>query len=195
MSGNRKRTAVKIIGLAVILTAIYPLAQIFYSDIHAAESQRKLHNEWNKILRDNKTSSQAAAKPTRISHGKPFTRMVIPRINLDAIVLEGTDEDTLRQELEHIEGTAYPGEIGNVVISGHRVTYNRPFYSLGASKKGNPIYVYVPPQEFTYYVVGQKVVKPTDVSIADPIPDKTLTLTTCNLRFSARERLIIAKMR
>ncbi|MDP2210975.1 MAG: class E sortase [Candidatus Aquicultor sp.] len=126
----------------------------------------------------------------------PFARIVIPKIDLDAIVVEGVGTEALKLGPGHMEETAHPGEHGNMVISGHRVTYSRPFFYLDELGKGDLILVSDATEQYAYYVVETKVVKPTEISVIDPTEDRTLTLTTCNPRFSARTRLIIvAKMR
>jgi len=143
----------------------------------------------------NKTSTPTSGHRTVISEKEPFARIVIPGIKLDAIVVEGVSEEALKLGPGHMEETAHPGEVGNMVVSGHRVTYSRPFYYLDRLKKGDPIRIHTTSKVFTYHVVDIKVVKPTDISVIQPTPDRTLTLTTCNPRFSARTRLIVvAKM-
>ncbi|HCG98881.1 MAG: hypothetical protein A2074_02760 [Candidatus Aquicultor primus] len=142
-----------------------------------------------------------AAPPTTEARKKfkekdPFARIVIPKIDLDAIVVEGVSPESLNLGPGHMEETPYPGEIGNMVISGHRVTHSRPFFYLDELEKGDLILVSDASEQYAYYVVETKVVKPTEISVIDPTEDRTLTLTTCNPRFSARTRLIIvAKMR
>lgn len=127
---------------------------------------------------------------------EPFARITIPKIDLDAIVVEGVGTEALKLGPGHMEETAHPGEYGNMVISGHRVTYSRPFFYLDELGKGDLILVSDATEQYAYYVVESKVVKPTEISVIDPTEDRTLTLTTCNPRFSARTRLIIvAKMR
>ncbi|HEY3375458.1 MAG TPA: class E sortase [Candidatus Aquicultor sp.] len=131
-----------------------------------------------------------------VAHLSPFARIEIPKINLDAIVVQGVDDAALALGPGHMEETAWPGDVGNMVISGHRVTHSHPFYYINELKSGDPIHVYNRDRErFTYYVQEQKVVVPTDLSVIEPASDKTLTLSTCNPRFSAATRLIIvAKM-
>ncbi|MCL6472455.1 MAG: class E sortase [Firmicutes bacterium] len=199
----------KLAGLALTGIAVFILVQAAYTDIYAGLTQKRLRDDWSKsiakkppptmtsIQRSTTTTLAAINERLRsqVVYGKPFARLVIPKINLDAIVLEGVSADVLAKGPGHMEGTAYPGEIGNVVISGHRVTYSRPFFDLDKLTIGDPIYIYALTDKFTYRVVEQKVVKPTEISVTDPTPDRTLTLTTCNPRFSAKTRLIIvAKM-
>jgi LPXTG-site transpeptidase (sortase) family protein len=51
---------------------------------------------------------------------------------LSVIVLEGTTPQTLRHGAGHIEGTALPGEQGNIGIAGHRDTYFRGLKDIRA---------------------------------------------------------------
>src|SRR4051812_6920409 len=70
----------------------------------------------------------ALARSVALNHGKrgqvvagsPVARIVIPRIDLDAIVIEGVDDDALNAGPGHFPGSAFPGEPGNAVISAHR---------------------------------------------------------------------------
>lgn len=127
-----------------------------------------------------------------IPHKSPVAKIIIPKIKLNAIVIEGVDAEALKIGPGHIEETARPGEVGNMVISGHRVTYCRPFYYLDQLEPGDKIYIETPQGEkYTYFMHSSKVVAPDDVSVIRPTKDKTLTLTTCNPRYSAKTRLVI----
>lgn len=222
---EQKAKILRIAGILLIVVGVLVFLQPAFTDVYAKYHQRQLLNQWKKITDNSKTKdghedgqleSEATTQASgtaqttgkgdpavinrySVGHKQPFARIVIPKIGLDAIVVEGTDEKALRLGPGHMKGTALPGEPGNMVISGHRVTYNRPFDHLDKLEKGDPIYVYARPQKglqkYTYYVNKTKVVKPTDLSVTKPTKDRTLTLTTCNPRFSASTRLIvIAKM-
>jgi sortase A len=132
---------------------------------------------------------------TRIKLGSPFARITIPKIKVDDIVVEGVDQEQLALGPGHMEETAWPGEYGNMVVSGHRVTHSRPFFRLDELKVGDSIVIYTKSQEFTYHVIEKKVVKPTNLNVIKPTRNRILTLTTCNPPYSAKTRLIIhAKM-
>lgn len=122
---------------------------------------------------------------------KAFAKIVIPKIELDKIVVEGTSRASLKQGPGHIKKTGIPGEIGNIAISGHRVTYGAPFYRLNDLAPGDSIHLYSPTDKYEYKVVNKKIVSPKDVSVIKPTDDSTLTLTTCHPPHSARYRLII----
>jgi sortase A len=115
----------------------------------------------------------------------------IPKIDVDRVVVEGTALDDLKKGPGHYRNTAFPGQKGNVVISGHRTTYGAPFYRLDELRAGDVIRLVTAGDTYSYKVTESKVVEPTDLSVITQADDYRLTLTTCNPRFSARQRLII----
>ncbi len=103
-------------------------------------------------------------------------RIEIPRLLLSAIVVEGIDKTALRRAVEHIPGTALPGQPGNVGLAGHRDTFFRPLKDLRikdeiqfSTLKGN----------FKYEVESLRVVEPNDVGVLAPSGENVLTLVTC----------------
>jgi sortase A len=136
--------------------------------------------------------------------GEPVFRIEIPSIDVNKIVVEGVDTDHLRKGPGHYpfcrEGfelctkgfrTAWPGEEGRVVVSGHRTTYGAPFWSLNRLDAGDEIRVETRWGAFAYSVVRSEVVDDQDLSIVIPGKTEELVLTTCNPRFSAAERLVV----
>lgn len=121
----------------------------------------------------------------------PVGTILIPKINLAMTVVEGTDEAQLAMGPGHYPTTPLPGQAGNVGIAGHRTTYLHPFYSLDALVPGDLIYITTLQGTFLYRVTGSQVVLPTDVAVVDPTPTPQLTLTTCNPRYSASQRLVV----
>ena len=106
--------------------------------------------------------------------------------------MEGVGEAQLEQGPGHYPGTSLPGEAGNVAIAGHRTTYAHPFYNLDALSPGDVIYILTAQGLFQYTVNGSQIVAPTNVSVLNTVPGKsTLTLTTCNPRYSAAQRLVV----
>jgi sortase A len=118
---------------------------------------------------------------------------VIPDINVDVVVVEGTTASALRAGAGHYPDTPLPCEIGNVGIAGHRTTYGRPFHNLDLLKPGMEITLQTPVGECTYQITKDPFpVSPKDVSVVANTPDEaTLTLTTCHPKGSARQRLIV----
>lgn len=126
------------------------------------------------------------------SPGEPFAFLSIPEIGLeDLVVYEGVDTVTLHNGPGHMSFTPVPGQPGNAVISGHRTTYGRPFFDLDLLVAGDLLTVDTTIGTHIYEVREIEIVQPTDVWVTDPRPGGWLTLTTCNPKFSARERLIV----
>jgi sortase A len=124
--------------------------------------------------------------------GESFAFMSIPAIGLeDVVVYEGTDTATLKNGPGHMVSTPMPGQPGNAVVSGHRTTYGRPFFDVDQLEAGDEIIVDTSIGTHIYRVSQLLVVAPTDVWVTDSRPGGWLTLTTCNPKFSARERLIV----
>ncbi len=114
-------------------------------------------------------------------------------------MVEGVNVDDLRKGPGHYPSTQMPGHEGNSAIAGHRTTYGAPFGDLDQLAVGDEIRLTTVQGDFRYKVIEQRVVDPSEISVLDPTPDParpghqlaTLTLTTCNPKYSAAERLII----
>jgi len=128
-----------------------------------------------------------------VGDGEPFAFLTIPDIGVDDVVVyEGVDTATLRNGPGHMGFTPLPGQPGNAVISGHRTTYGRPFFDVDLLAVGDTIEVQTSIGTHTYEVRELLVVQPTDVWVTNPRPGGWLTLTTCNPKYSARERLVVS---
>jgi len=133
-----------------------------------------------------------AEPPVKPDLGSGIALLEIPKISLSMVVVEGVGVPDLKKGPGHYPGTPLPGEHGNVVISGHRTTYLHPFYNLNDLTPGDPIYLTNPDgTKYAYTVSESKVVAPTDVEVVSNTTDDRLTLTTCNPRYSAAQRLIV----
>lgn len=124
--------------------------------------------------------------------GEAFAFLTIPKIGLENVVIyEGVDGQTLKKGPGHMARTPLPGQPGNSVISGHRTTYGRPFFDFDLLEPGDTVEVETAVGSHVYEVREILVVEPTDVWVTDPRDGGWLTLTTCEPKFSARQRLII----
>lgn len=123
--------------------------------------------------------------------GEPLAVIRIDELGLDRVVFEGVDRQTLKNGPGHMEGTPLPGQPGNAVLSGHRTTYGRPFFDFDLLEIGDEIEIETAIGVHTYSVKEVQVVEPTDIWVTDDRPGGWLTLTTCEPKFSARQRLVI----
>jgi len=144
------------------------------------------------------TSGRATpAPPQRVARGRAFALIRIPRIDVERVLVEGVERDDLRKGPGHVPSTVLPGRPGTFGVSGHRTTYGAPFYRLDELRQGDQILIVTQAWTFTYTVSRTQIVLPTDVWVLDDVPGRggkskpTITLTTCNPRYSARQRLIV----
>jgi len=137
------------------------------------------------------TVAPAAPLTEPIVQGDGIARIVIPAIDVDEIVVAGVSRKDLQRGPGHFPDTPLPGQLGNVGIAGHRTTYGAPFGRLDELKVGDVIEITTFTGDFRYVVTEQLIVKPSDTYVVGPSPDAVLTLTTCNPKYSARQRLVI----
>jgi sortase A len=143
-----------------------------------------------------------AAAPRDESHAVPkappvvgpdglIGRIEISRLGLSAIVLEGTDNKTLRHGVGHIRNTALPGQPGNAGLAAHRDTFFRPLKDI---RQDDIIRVTTVNGDYRYRVVSTRVLNPTDVWVLKPTGTEILTLVTCHPFYfvgSAPNRFIV----
>jgi sortase A len=185
------------LGTLILLFLAY---QLFGTDILNHHTQDRLRHQFSAEVKKatarpspspgaTTTVDPAPAKPDL---GTGVALLEIPRIHLASVVVEGVEVPDLKKGPGHYPGTPLPGNSGNVVISGHRTTYGHPFYDLNELARGDPIYLTNPEGlRFTYIVDHSDVVLPTDIAVVSNTADDRLTLTTCNPRFSAAQRLVV----
>lgn len=135
---------------------------------------------------------QQAYRERKVGTGDSLTRIRIPAIGVDTVVVEGVTPSALRAGAGHYPQTPLPCEAGNVSIAGHRTTFGKPFSNLDRLKTGDTIELLTPVGGCVYRISRDPwVVQPTDLSVLDPTAEKSVTLTTCEPKGSAARRLIV----
>ncbi|MGH9026180.1 MAG: class E sortase [Acidimicrobiia bacterium] len=198
------------VGILILLFVGY---QLWGTGIYEARAQDDLRNEFDAQLEAAASTTttapgattttvpgtppSSAAGTTAISppppaEGDPVGIIRIPKIGLDRVVVEGTSVPDLRMGPGHYPGTPLPGQLGNSAIAGHRTTYGAPFNRLDELEAGDLIELETVQGKFKYKVTEQQVVSPSQTEVLDPTPNAaTLTLTTCNPKYSAAQRLVV----
>jgi len=123
--------------------------------------------------------------------GDPVAKLEIPRIGVDEIVVAGVGVDDLKKGPGHYPETPLPGEPGNAAIAGHRTTYGAPFLDIDNLQPGDQIVATTYAGRFVYQVTGTVIVPPSDTSVLNNTPDDRLTLTSCDPKYSAKNRIIV----
>jgi sortase A len=108
--------------------------------------------------------------------GKALGEIELTRIGVTAMILEGTDDRTLRRAVGHIPGTPLPGQPGNVAIAGHRDTF---FRALRNVRQDDEITLLTLEGSYSYRVDSIMVVGPEDSQVLDNSGGDILTLVTC----------------
>jgi sortase A len=204
------------VGLLLLLFVAY---QLWGTGIYEARAQNDLQHQFEQARRrtgETTTTTTSTTTPASTTvpgsttttpllpfpappEGDAVARIGIPKIGIDKYVVEGVNVDDLRKGPGHYPTTQMPGHEGNSAIAGHRTTYGAPFGDLDQLEVGDDIRVVTVQGNFHYKVTEQKVVDPSEVSVLDPSLDParpghqlaTLTLTTCNPKYSAAQRLIV----
>jgi len=202
------------LGVLILLFVVY---QLWGTGIQEARSQNKLEDQFNDIIATAPAPSTVpttvpttapssvagsttlptttlllpATPPAKVKEGDPLARIEIPKIGVDKIVVSGVALSDLRKGPGLYPFSALPGQVGNAAIAGHRTTYGAPFFRVDELTPGDEIVLTTVQGRYRYLVTEIKVVKPTDFSVLDPTPDATLTLTSCNPRYSSRQRIVV----
>jgi sortase A len=124
--------------------------------------------------------------------GSPVARIRIPRIGASFVVVNGTSTSALRSGPGIYPATVFPGVAGTTAIAGHRTTYLAPFRHIDELRAGDRIELKMPYADFTYTVIGKRVVPPSDVrdAVAN-VGYPRLVLSACTPLFSASKRLLV----
>lgn len=116
----------------------------------------------------------------------------IPSIGVDEVVRAGMDLAVIDQGVAHWVGTAGPGQLGNMVLAGHRTTHTRPFYALDQLVPGDLVYVSTAAAvDVMYRVTETFIVAPDEVWITYDNGEALLTMFACHPKGSAAQRIVV----
>jgi sortase A len=157
-----------VLTVAGLLLLLYVASQYAWMYI---EQQR-----FSQELQGQVQEAQPSVAPQNSNSGTALARLLIPKIHLDAVVVEGTSRKALLVGPGHLSNTAFPGEKGNVVLAGHRDTF---FRHLGELSRGDSIVLDRGGKEYLYQVSGTEIVEPSDTEVLNSASGSRLTLITC----------------
>ena len=140
------------------------------------------------------TTAQVRAQARRYrlnaKRGEGIGRIRVPRLGLNMVFVEGTDDASLRKGPGRDRRTYMPGEGQLVYIAGHRTTYLAPFAHIERLKPGDPVTLEVPYGTFTYRVFKHRIVLANDLSVLRSHGHEVVELQACHPRFFASHRYI-----
>ncbi|HUF34204.1 MAG TPA: class E sortase [Acidimicrobiales bacterium] len=138
--------------------------------------------------------SEPEAPPTEAYAAEPHVvigRIEIPKLGLDAALNQGIALTSIDRGPSHWPGTALPGQAGNTVVAGHRVTKTRPFREIHRLEIGDEMILTGEQGRFVYRVNATDVVTPDALYIVDQTPEPTATIFACHPPGSARYRYVV----
>lgn len=187
------------LGLVLLLFCVYELK---ITNLVTEREQERLTEQLERSWAE--PQRRPGLQPVAVELGTGVAVLRIPRLGADwnaepPVVVEGTNVADLKKGPGRLVDSAQPGELGNLVISGHRTTYGAPFADIDRLQPGDAVVVETRDTWFTYRVTGTEIVAPTAVEVTLPVPDQpgveptqsVLTMTTCHPRYSARQRMIV----
>ena len=196
------RTAIRAFGFGCLMLGSgisgYVGWLLWGTGLETARAQEALRTE---VTRDWDHPVPPPEKEERYLPGEAYAEIVIPSIDIDFVVVEGPNASyrsyewttTLKKGPAHYPDSADPWDgSGRVGIAGHRTTYLHPFLNLDRVELGDTIRLITKHGTFVYEVDRNYAIPEAGSGIAlEPTEEPTLVLTTCNPKYSSRERLIV----
>jgi len=180
------KRAVSILSALLLIAGVAMLAYPFATNLYQNRLQDKLSKQFASQSLKQKYRDRA------VGVGDSLTRIKMPAIHVDVVVVEGITPTALRAGAGHYPQTPLPCEKGNVAIAGHRTTYGKPFADIDQLRVGDQIELDTPIGGCVYQIKRPPfVVDKSDLSVLNPTNDKTLTLTSCHPKGSAAQRIIV----
>jgi sortase A len=180
------KRAVSVLSALLLIAGVAMLAYPFATNLY----QNRLQDKLGKQLASPELKQKYRNRLVGV--GDSLTRIKMPAIHVDVVVVEGITPTALRAGAGHYPQTPLPCEKGNVAIAGHRTTYGKPFADIDQLRVGDQIELDTPIGGCVYELKRAPfVVDKSDLSVLNPTPDKTLTLTSCHPKGSAAKRIIV----
>ncbi|NJO00237.1 MAG: sortase [Anaerolineales bacterium] len=119
------------------------------------------------------------------------TRIVIPKIQVDAPIINGVTWEDLKKGVGHLPGSANPGERGNLYLAAHNDIFGEIFRYLEKLEVGDEYFIHAGEQKFRYVVKEKRIINPTDVEVMLPTTEPVATLQTCYPYLVDTHRLVV----
>jgi sortase A len=202
---------------AGIVVLLFVAWQLWWTNVESDARQSAIIKEFAQELGSAGPAGPSAtagpgAREEPADYGKPVVGaapghagtigiMYIPRFgkNYTRPIVQGTTGDVLDTlGLGHYATTAMPGAVGNFAVAGHRQTHGAVLDNIHTLVPGDKIYVQTKDGFYVYVFRNNQIVMPSRTDVLEPVPTRPgarptesyLTMTSCNPRFGAEERII-----
>ncbi len=136
-------------------------------------------------------AAEARRYQAETHRGEAIGKIIVPRMGVNMILVDGTDHETLKTGPGRDLRTFMPGEDRLVYIAGHRTTYLAPFSNIDSMRRGDTITIKVPYGTFVYRANGDRVVRADDLAVLRSPRHDLLILQACHPRFFATHRFLV----
>lgn len=199
---HRAKRRRKLIPLAIVAVIVLGILFLQYNRMIFAPIMAYVSPDTGSVA-----TSIEPVDPTVSQEVSPEPRLIIPKLNIDVPVNFDVHYSDIMEAMNHgvarfsISGAdALPGQIGNLVISGHSAgdiyssnPYKFIFSGLERMNAGDLIYINYNSVRYTYQVTGSEVVEPSNVqALIYPTDKPMLTLVTCTPLGTSRYRLLLS---
>ncbi len=127
--------------------------------------------------------------PLRVT-GNAIAVLDIPAYSIRGQIVEGTDDETLKNYIGKFEGSAEAGQIGNFALAAHNNIYTEIFRNLYKVQIGDKVRIVTKTSEYIYTVTSTTVVDPSQTEVLDWTNKREITLITCT---SGATRRVVVK--
>jgi LPXTG-site transpeptidase (sortase) family protein len=195
---------VSVLGALLVAGGLAILAYVGLSYLQATQAAAPHSNHHQTATRHHLTRTHHAGRqqvtvPRRLvaaaPGAEPATRMVIPKIAIDAPVDEtpatGGTWPVADWSVGHLASSPRPGQVGNGAYAAHDDIKGELFKRLGELRRGDSVFVYTKQMRYRYVVARRLVVDPSDVSVLRSTAKPTVTLITCTPYWVDTQRLVI----
>ena len=126
--------------------------------------------------------------PLRVT-GNAIAVLDIPAYSIRGQIVEGTDDETLKNYIGKFQGCADAGQIGNFCLAAHNNIYTEIFRNLHKCQYGDKVRVVTKTHEYIYTVTSVEVVDPSRTDVLKGSTKREITLITCTQ--AATKRVVV----
>jgi len=178
--------------ILIIFIAVTSFAIIEVKDLLNQEKVKSLTEELQ--LNGGSTNNNIIAKlkgediPLRVT-GNAIAVLDIPAYSIRGQIVEGTDDETLKNYVGKFIGSAEPGQIGNFSLAAHNNIYTELFRNLHKVQIGDKVRIVTKTHEYIYTVTSTQTVDPTRTDVLEGSNKREITLITCTQ--AATKRIVV----
>lgn len=139
--------------------------------------------------------STAAPTPSKAPASQPDTigTLTVPSAQVLALpITRGVDKATLNTGMAGAYSWSGPGQSGVFALAAHRIGSGAPFKYLDQVHVGDRLSVTSKNKTFTYRVISNVIVEPTDTSVLNgPRDESRIVLITCTPISTFAKRIVV----